>query len=90
MSTETTNDLERMSPHSLEAERCLIASLMLDRGEAEQLVPKIRDDDFFLTDHRIMFSAIRGLMEENRPLDAVILRDELKATNQLDAIGGAS
>lgn len=84
------NPFDRLPPHSLEAEMCLLGSMIIDRHQAEQIVTAVQPDDFFLTDHKIVFEALRALITTGRSSDAVILRDELKVTNQLDAIGGAA
>ena len=81
---------DRLPPHSLEAEMCALASMMLDKQLAEQVVSLLDGDSFYLTDHKIIFDTIRSLIVDSRPVDAVILRDELKKNNQLDAIGGAA
>ena len=81
---------DRLPPHSIEAEMCTLASMMLDKQLAESVVSMLDGESFYLTDHKIIFDTIRSLIVESRPVDAVILRDELKRTNQLDAIGGAA
>ena len=80
---------DRLPPHSIEAEMCVLASMMLDKQLAEQVLSILDADSFYLTDHTIIYNVIRGLIIESRPVDAVILRDELKKQNQLDAIGGS-
>src|SRR5687768_4439430 len=81
---------DRLPPHSIEAEMCTLASMMLDKQLAEQILSILDGESFYLADHKIIFDTIRTLIVDSRPVDAVILRDELKRTNQLDAIGGAA
>jgi replicative DNA helicase len=81
---------DRLPPHSIEAEMCALASMMLDKQLAEQVISILDGESFYLTDHKIIFDAIRGLIVESKPVDAIILRDELKKQNQLDAIGGSA
>lgn len=81
---------DRLPPHSLEAEMCLLASMMLDREFATEAVGAASSGAFYLTDHKIMFDAIASLVTRDRPVDAVILRDELKRMDELDRIGGSA
>ena len=82
------SELTRLPPHSLEAEMCLLASMMLEKdivGAAIQLVTR---DSFFQADHQIVFDVLVKLYEQNRPIDAVILCDELNKRQLLEEIGG--
>jgi replicative DNA helicase len=83
------SEFDRIPPHSIEAEMCLLASMMLDKQVAEQVMPLLEGDAFYLPDHKIIFESIRGLIVNNKPVDAIILRDELKKLGSLDQIGGA-
>ena len=76
-------------PHSLESEMCLIASMMLDGGCIPDARATVTADDFFSTDHQIIFDVLVKLYEQNRPVDAVILRDELKKRQLFEEVGGS-
>lgn len=81
---------DKLPPHSIEAEMCLLASMMIDRNAAIECLRTIESESFYLTDHKIIFEAIRGLLVESRPVDAVILRSVLKDSGELDRIGGSA
>ncbi len=89
---ENRNDgtFDRLPPHSIEAEMCLLASMMLDKQLAEQVLSIIDGESFYLVDHKIIFEAIRGMVIESRPIDAIIIREELKKVGELDRIGGSA
>jgi replicative DNA helicase len=87
-SSETQFD--KLPPHSIEAEQCLLASMMLDTELVGQVISMISRDAFYLADHQIIFSIILQLYEANRPIDAVILREELSKRGQLEEIGGTA
>jgi replicative DNA helicase len=82
--------LDKLPPHSIEAEQCLLASLMLDKELVGQVLPIVEPDAYYLADHQIVYGLIRQLYEQNRPIDAVILREELSRRGQLDEIGGTA
>src|SRR5262245_58230017 len=81
---------DRLPPFSLEAEQCLIASMMLDKEAIGQVVQLLDRDAFYQADHQIVFDILVKLYEQNRPIDAVIVREELLKRQLLDEIGGAA
>src|SRR5690348_10920150 len=81
---------ERLPPHSIESEMCLIASMMLDKEMIGQVVQIVDRESFFQADHQILFDLLIKLYEQNRPIDAIILREELVKRQLLDEIGGVA
>ena len=80
---------DRLPPHSIESEQCLIASMMLDREVIGDVVGVVSSREmFFQADHGILFGLLVQLYEENKPIDAVILREELLKRQLLEEIGG--
>jgi replicative DNA helicase len=80
---------DRLPPHSIEAEMCLLASMMLDKEMIGQVVQIIDREAFYQADHQIIFDVLVKLYEQNRPVDAVILRDELKKRQLFEEVGGS-
>src|SRR5262245_18776509 len=81
---------DRLPPHSIEAEMCLIASMMLDKEMIGSAVQIIDRQAFYQADHQIIYDILVKLYEQNRPVDAVILQDELKKRQLPEEIGGMS
>ncbi|HSV12796.1 MAG TPA: replicative DNA helicase [Tepidisphaeraceae bacterium] len=79
---------DRLPPHSIEGEMCLLASMMLDKEIIGQAVQIIDREAFFQADHQIIYDVLVKLYEQNRPIDAIILRDELGKIQLLEEIGG--
>src|SRR4051812_26918640 len=79
---------DRLPPHSIEAEMCMLASMMLDKEMIGQVVTMVDREAFYQADHQIIFDILVKLYEQNRPVDAVILRDELDKRQLLEEIGG--
>jgi replicative DNA helicase len=87
---DSTGAFDRLPPHSLEAEMCVLASMMLDvsRDAIGQIVQLLDGEAFFQADHQILFDVLKKLYESNRPIDAMIVREELIKRQLLDEIGG--
>ncbi len=83
-----SEQLTRLPPHSIEAEMCMLASMMLDKDIAGEIVPLIERDAFFQVDHQIIYDVLLRLYEQNKPIDAVIVREELVKLQVLEEVGG--
>src|SRR6476620_4792545 len=79
---------DRLPPHAIEAERCLLASMMLDKEMIGQVVQIVDREAFFQADHQIIFDVLVKMYEQNRPVDAIILREELIKRQLLEEVGG--
>lgn len=69
--------LKRVLPNNVEAERSVIACMLMDREAvvtaSEILVP----DDFYQNQYGVMFSAIVELFNEGNPVDMITVQDRL-------------
>ena len=84
---------EMMPPHSIEAEQCLLASLMVCNGDPvvyAEVAGVIREESFFQTDHAIIYAALQDMHRKERKVDPVVLRDELRRRGVLEEVGGAA
>src|SRR5208282_2074541 len=79
---------DRLPPHSIEAEMCLLASMMLEKDIIGQSVQLIDRESFYQADHQIIFDVLVKMYELNRPIDAIILSEELAKRQVLDEVGG--
>src|SRR3954470_9624245 len=90
MDSSVARQFDRLPPHSIEAEMCLLASMMLDvsKDAVGQIVQIVDEEAFFQADHSILFKVLKQLYEANRPIDAMIVREELIKGQMLEEIGG--
>ncbi len=82
----------RKMPTSPDAEAGVLASMILDRDNIGKVIEKVKPDYFSRVEHRLIFEAILRFYEANNSItsiDMVLLRDELKKQDSLDAVGGA-
>lgn len=79
-------------PHDLEAEGCLLGSLLLDNSVIADIHELIKKDCFYNSHHQLIYEAILKLYDERVPVDEVTLKNELekRGPNILEKIGGAS
>ncbi|WP_430460328.1 replicative DNA helicase [Thalassolituus sp. LLYu03] len=80
----------RTPPHSVEAEQSVLGSLMLDERAWEAVSELLQDGDFYRHDHRLVFRAIKHLVDQEQPVDVVTVAEELEERAQLEKAGGAA
>ena len=85
-----TATAERLLPQSLDAERSVLGSMILDRDEVGEVIQILGRDAFYLADHQTIFDVIADLYDQQKPIDLVLLREELTRRGNLDQIGGVS
>lgn len=82
--------IERIPPHSDDAERSVLGSILIDRDVFFKVSEFIDADDFYSKAHREIFSAMKELFSEDSPIDFVTVTDILNKRKSLDACGGRS
>lgn len=81
----------KSSPHNIDAESYLLASLLIDSDSYERLLTlpyEFSSEDFFDPRHKHIFHAIEQLKKRNAPIDIITLTDELKNLKLIDKVGG--
>jgi hypothetical protein len=80
----------RALPNSPEAEMYLLSACFIDGNDVvgKCLEHGISADSFFDPRHGIIFQTLVALFHRRGPIDLAVVAEELKATKQLDEIGG--
>jgi len=82
---------EKVPPHSLEAERCVLGVMLLEREAVPKVIQIIDRPEIFYSDvHKIIYEGILKLFDSNKPVDLITLREEFKKQGKLEKIGGSS
>jgi replicative DNA helicase len=79
---------ERVLPHNLEAERCVLGAILIHNDTFNQAAEVVDADDFFRDAHRCVFDKMIDLNERGDVIDLVTLKDELGRSGDLDRVGG--
>jgi len=75
-------------PQALDAERSVLAALLLDAEAIGRAVESIDPKAFYRTAHQKIYEAIVALYERNEKPDLVTLSEELRKRGDLEAVGG--
>lgn len=82
--------VDRVPPHSEEAERGVLGSILMDAGRVVDLAieRQIRPESFYIPAHRVLYEHVLDLHEKGRPVDLLTVGDRLRDLGQLDLVGG--
>ncbi len=70
--------IKRVLPHSLEAEKSVIGSMIMDREAILAASEILRSEDFYQRQYGIVFDVMVEMCNEGRPVDLVTLQDRLR------------
>src|ERR1044071_2337740 len=65
-------------PHSEESERAILGSILLYPSLITEASELLRDDDFYIPQHRQVFAAMKTMAKRGSELQAVLIHNELK------------
>src|SRR5438045_2039795 len=90
MDTSLAKQFDRLPPNDADAEKCLLASLMLAESEAvfEETRAGVTSESFFSADNGIIFNALSDMFDRRQPVDAILLANELTSRGLFEGIGG--
>ena len=81
---------EKGLPASVDTERFLLGSILLNEAFYLQVAGALDEKDFSLEKHRKIFGRMKDLYERGERIDRVTLADELIKQGQLEAVDGLS
>jgi len=82
------DNLSRRVPFSLEAEQSVLGAVLIKPDCMDRIIGVINSNDFYLTEHQQIFSAMQGMYLKSRNIDIITLLDELVKDGVYDEAGG--
>lgn len=78
----------RVPPQAIEAEACVLGSMILDKNAVDIVVQILQADQFYRPAHQSLFQTIMEMRQETKELDLVTLKNELDRRKLLEQVGG--
>lgn len=78
----------RLPPQSLEAERGVLGSMLLEAQAVATAITVLRPEDFYRDAHRAIFESMIDLFEGSEPIDLLTLSERLGRNGKLEIAGG--
>lgn len=82
------SSIDRLPPHSLEAEEAVLGSLLIDPDAIFEVSAFLKPKSFYSEPNRWVYEAIIELYDKREPLDFITLAEALRAKDQLETMGG--
>lgn len=83
-----SNSLTRQMPVSIEAEQATLGSLIVNPDCFDKIGGLITADDFYLEEHKIIYSALMKMYAQSKTIDLVTLVNSLVEAGKRDEAGG--
>jgi replicative DNA helicase len=82
-------EFERMPPHDVAAEQCVLGGMLLSKDAISDVIEVIRPGDHYRPAHQLVHEAILDLYARGEPADPITVSNELTRRGELSRIGGA-
>ncbi len=82
--------IERVPPHSLEAEEAVLGGLLVDSDALNEVIEILKPDDFYRPRHQTIYKAVIELFEMSEPVDIITVSEQLSDQESLENAGGRS
>lgn len=78
----------RIPPHSIEAEQSVLGGLLIDNGAWDRAGDLLVEGDFYRYEHRLIYTAIGGLINATKPADVITVYEQLQSLGKAEEVGG--
>lgn len=85
---DINSSLIKQMPVSVEAEQALLGSIIIKPETFDQIGGLIKVDDFYLEEHKHIYSALVSMYTQSKIIDAVTLVNALVEQGDRDEVGG--
>lgn len=85
---QTESLLGKKMPANIDAEKSVLAAILLDDNSLAQAAEIIEPKDFYVPANKVIFQVALDISNQNRRVDIVTLQDELEKKKLLETVGG--
>ena len=83
-------DGARIPPQDIDAERALLGAIIISPDSYHEIVDVVKEASFYVEKHKTIWNTIFELAERKDPVDIVSLNNKLKASGEIDLVGGTN
>ena len=80
----------KVPPHSIDAEQSVLGGLLLDDEAWFKVSELLISEDFYRSQHQVIYKVMMELSVDNNPMDGVTVADRLQSKGLLEKAGGVS
>ena len=86
----TASDALKVPPHDVQAEKSVLGAVLIDSSVLNIVAEFLKSDHFYLSEHKMVYSAMLILFEKQEPIDLITIQNQLKHQGNLKKVGGKS
>jgi len=80
----------KLPPQSIDAEKSILGSIIIDREALNKVIDFLAVDDFYSRSHQMIYGSMLALFERTEPIDLLSLSNKLEEKGHLNDVGGSS
>ena len=80
--------LGKRLPASIEAERSVLAAILLNSDNLTLISDSLKPTDFYKLAHQDIYKSILELAQSNKKIDLVLMQNNLETQKKLESCGG--
>jgi len=81
-------DFGKVPPQANDMEEAVLGAIMIDKEAIYSVVDILKPESFYRESHQKLFNAMVTLFKKGFPVDMFSVSEELRANQELDAVGG--
>ena len=81
-------DYGKVPPQAIDMEEAVLGAVMLEKEAVITILDILRPESFYKESHQKIFKAVADVSFREFPVDLYTVTEELRATNELESIGG--
>ncbi len=81
-------ELGKLPPQAIELEEAILGGLMLEKDAVIEVIDILQPKSFYKDEHSKIFQAILDLFSNNKAIDILTVREQLKLNQALEDVGG--
>lgn len=86
--TQTFLEHGKIPPQCIDIEETVLGSILLDGNSIDKVINILRPNTFYKEAHHLIFQGMIDLMSESKPIDLMMLTNQLKINGTLELCGG--
>ncbi len=80
--------LDKVPPQAIDVEEAVLGALMLEKDAYHTVQAILKPESFYKEEHKKIFNVIKELASKEKPIDLLVVTQELKNRGELDEVGG--
>lgn len=81
-------NIGKIPPHDIDSEQAVLGSILTDKDAVLEAIEKIKPEDFYREDNKLIYEAVLNLYNRAEPIDIITVKSELVSLGKFEAVGG--